>query len=162
MFKDCAKQACSMSYSWESGVYIDSGRSPEEWGEERQGTAHWNLVSESHVEGEIVAVWTTQILCTFCWSYTHVVDISNHYLFLSWGGVGLSPPEVSATICPIVPAADNGWLMWSSRWDGWQGKPKYSPKTCPCTTLSTTNPTRQARTRATDLRSQQLTAWGCQ
>jgi hypothetical protein len=32
--------------------------------------------------------------------------------------------------------------MWSSRWnENWQGKPKYSEKTCPSATLSTTNPT---------------------
>jgi hypothetical protein len=31
--------------------------------------------------------------------------------------------------------------MWSSRWnENWQGKPKYSGKTCPSATLSTTNP----------------------
>jgi hypothetical protein len=29
----------------------------------------------------------------------------------------------------------------------WQGKPKYSEKTCPDANLSTTNPTRQTRTR---------------
>jgi hypothetical protein len=44
---------------------------------------------------------------------------------------------------PIVPAADDRWWwMWSSRWnDNWQWKPKYSEKTCPSATLSTTNPT---------------------
>jgi hypothetical protein len=32
--------------------------------------------------------------------------------------------------------------MWSSRWnENWQGKPKYSEKTCPSVTLSNTNPT---------------------
>jgi hypothetical protein len=34
-----------------------------------------------------------------------------------------------------------GWL-WSNWWnEDWQGKPKYSEKTCPSATLSTTNPT---------------------
>jgi hypothetical protein len=33
------------------------------------------------------------------------------------------------------------WWLWSSRWDGWQGKPKYSEKTCPSAALSTTDPT---------------------
>jgi hypothetical protein len=34
-----------------------------------------------------------------------------------------------------------GWL-WSNWWnEGWQGKPKYSEKTCTSATLSTTNPT---------------------
>jgi hypothetical protein len=33
-----------------------------------------------------------------------------------------------------------GWriILWN---EDWQGKPKYSEKTCPCVTLSTTNPT---------------------
>jgi hypothetical protein len=32
------------------------------------------------------------------------------------------------------------WWMWSSRWnENWQGKPKYSEKTYPSATLSTTN-----------------------
>jgi hypothetical protein len=31
-----------------------------------------------------------------------------------------------------------GWRIW---WNEWQGKPKYSEKTCPDATLSTTNPT---------------------
>jgi hypothetical protein len=32
--------------------------------------------------------------------------------------------------------------VWSSRWnEDWQGKPKYSEKTCPSAILSTTNPT---------------------
>jgi hypothetical protein len=35
---------------------------------------------------------------------------------------------------------DGDWRNW---WDAdWQGKPKYSEKTCPSDTLSTTNPTR--------------------
>jgi hypothetical protein len=43
---------------------------------------------------------------------------------------------------------------------GWQGKPKYSEKTCPGAILSTTNPTCQtrARTRAAAVGSQRLTA----
>jgi hypothetical protein len=36
-----------------------------------------------------------------------------------------------------------GWLWWwRILWnEDWQGKPKYSEKTCPSATLSTTNPT---------------------
>jgi hypothetical protein len=35
-----------------------------------------------------------------------------------------------------------GWLWgWRNWWNEWQGKPKYSEKTCPDATLSTTNPT---------------------
>jgi hypothetical protein len=33
------------------------------------------------------------------------------------------------------------WWLWSNRWNAnWQGKPKYSEKTFPSVTLSTTNP----------------------
>jgi hypothetical protein len=35
-----------------------------------------------------------------------------------------------------------GWLWrWRIWWNEWQGKPKYSEKTCPDATLPTTNPT---------------------
>jgi hypothetical protein len=34
-----------------------------------------------------------------------------------------------------------GWWVWSKKWNAWQGKPSYSENTCPCATLSTTNPT---------------------
>jgi hypothetical protein len=36
-----------------------------------------------------------------------------------------------------------GWLWWWRIWwnENWQRKPKYSEKTCPSATLSTTNPT---------------------
>jgi hypothetical protein len=35
-----------------------------------------------------------------------------------------------------------GWLWgWRICWNEWQGKPKYSEKSCPDATLSTTNPT---------------------
>jgi hypothetical protein len=35
------------------------------------------------------------------------------------------------------------WLWWCRIWwnEDWQGKPKYSEKTCPSATLATTNPT---------------------
>jgi hypothetical protein len=60
-----------------------------------------------------------------------------YFLGVEWD---LSPLGTSATIHPTVPALDNGWQVLSNRWDNWQGKPKYSEKTCPSATLSTTNP----------------------
>jgi hypothetical protein len=44
---------------------------------------------------------------------------------------------------PIVPAPDDRWWwLWRHWWnEDWQGKPKYSEKTCPNATLPTTNPT---------------------
>jgi hypothetical protein len=45
---------------------------------------------------------------------------------------------------PIVTAPDDRWWwLWRNWWnEDWQGIPKYSDKTCPSATLSTTNPTR--------------------
>jgi hypothetical protein len=44
---------------------------------------------------------------------------------------------------PIVPTPDDRWWwLWRNWWyEDWRGKPKYSEKTCPSATLSTTNPT---------------------
>jgi hypothetical protein len=44
---------------------------------------------------------------------------------------------------PIVPTPDDiRWWLWRNGWnEDWQGKPKYSEKTCPSATLPTTNPT---------------------
>jgi hypothetical protein len=62
------------------------------------------------------------------------------FFFISWGGVRLNPLGTSATNWPIVPARDDRWI-WSVWWnENWQGKVKYSEKTCPSATLSTTNP----------------------
>jgi hypothetical protein len=47
------------------------------------------------------------------------------------GGVHLGPLGTSATNWPIVPTPDD--------YDGWQVKPKYSEKTYPSATSSTTN-----------------------
>jgi hypothetical protein len=45
--------------------------------------------------------------------------------------------------CLIVPAPVEKWgWLWRNWWnEDWQGKPKYSEKTCPSVTFSTTNPT---------------------
>jgi hypothetical protein len=57
-------------------------------------------------------------------------------------GVGLSPLGTAATNRPIVQAPDVRWgWLWSNWWnEDWQGKPKYSEKSCPSATLSTTIP----------------------
>jgi hypothetical protein len=57
--------------------------------------------------------------------------------FLGWGESLLGTSTIN---WPIVPYPDDRWWMWSGRWnENWQGKPKYSEKTCLSTTLSTTN-----------------------
>jgi hypothetical protein len=53
-------------------------------------------------------------------------------------GVRLNPLGTAATTGPD----DRWWWLWSNWWnEDWQGKPKYSEKTCPSATSSTTNPT---------------------
>jgi hypothetical protein len=88
--------------------------------------------------------------------------------FWHWGAVTLRHPFFlswvetdAATVWPIVPAQDDRWWwLWSNRLNAnWQGKPKYSEKTCPSATLSTTNPTwlNRARTKAATVRDRRLT-----
>jgi hypothetical protein len=57
-------------------------------------------------------------------------------------GVGLSP-LYCGHFWPFVSAPDDRWgWLWSNWWnEDWQGKPKYSDKTCPSATLFTTNHT---------------------
>jgi hypothetical protein len=71
----------------------------------------------------------------------YVSDIEAWVCFIA-SGVGLSP-LYCGHFWPIVQAPDNGWgWLWSNWWnEDWQGKPKYSEKTCPSATSSTTNPT---------------------
>jgi hypothetical protein len=71
---------------------------------------------------------------------------------------------VESVLGPLRTSATSGLLYvprWLWRWriwwnEDWQGKPKYSEKTCPNSTLSTTNPTCQ--TWAAAVGSQRLTA----
>jgi hypothetical protein len=79
----------------------------------------------------------------FTWLRVYEVCVCSFSL-VSWGGVRQIPLGTSATNWPVVPAADDrSWWLWSSRWnENWQGKHKYSEKTYPSATLSTTNPTR--------------------
>jgi hypothetical protein len=63
------------------------------------------------------------------------------YFFILWGGT--KSTKYCGHFLPVVHAPDNRWgWLWSNWWnEDWQGKPKYSEKTCPSATLSTTNPT---------------------
>jgi hypothetical protein len=62
-------------------------------------------------------------------------------IFIILNGVRLSPLGTAATtgLFIIPPPDDRWWWLWNSLWnEDWQGKPKYSKKTYPSTTLSTT------------------------
>jgi hypothetical protein len=64
-------------------------------------------------------------------------------IFFSWSELWDSPLCTVAIVWPIVPATDDIWWLWNNQCDAnCQRKPKYSKKTFPSATLSTTNPTR--------------------
>jgi hypothetical protein len=64
-----------------------------------------------------------------------------YFFFILWGGT--KSTRYCGHFWPIVQTPDDRWgWLWSNWWnEDWQGKLKYSEKTCPSTTLSTTNPT---------------------
>jgi hypothetical protein len=72
---------------------------------------------------------------------TSSLHISLRFIFIA-SGVGLSP-LYCGYFWPIVPTPGDRWgWLWRNLWnEDWQGKPKYSEKTCPSATSSTTNPT---------------------
>jgi hypothetical protein len=65
-----------------------------------------------------------------------------------WSPTGSTGHVGHQLACCTYPGWLWGWRIWWN--DDWQGKPKYSEKTCPRATSSTTNPTwpDRARTRA--------------
>jgi hypothetical protein len=91
------------------------------------------------------AYYKTSIWLKSHFTGTHALGFSvsyyyYYYYYYYWG-------ETESTwYCghywPIVPAPnDIWWWLWSRGWnEDWQGKPKYSEKTCPSATYSTTNP----------------------
>jgi hypothetical protein len=84
------------------------------------------------------------IICASCYvsRFSYLENIFQTTTDMVGCGMRLYPFGTSATIWPIVPAPDDGWWwVWSNRWNDWQGKLKYSEKTCPSAALSTTNPT---------------------
>jgi hypothetical protein len=89
-------------------------------------------------------------------AYT-LLQPSFFFSFLVW------VESTSATNWPIVPAQDNiWWWMWSSWWnENWQGKQKYSEKTCPSAICSPQIPhdLNWAWTRTAAVGSRQLTTW---
>jgi hypothetical protein len=106
---------------------------------------------------------STQACCTIKSSFSTLKGCYYILVLLFLSGVGLSPLGTAATtgLLRQLQMIDDGWMR-SSRWnENWQGKPKYSEKTCPSTTLSTTNPIWQdsGSTGAVTVGSQRLTAW---
>jgi hypothetical protein len=75
-----------------------------------------------------------------CDAQSHDFCVRTVFFFFWWGGTYVT--RYCGHFWPIVQPDDRwGWL-WSNWWNGdWQGKPKYSEKTCPSAIVSTTNPT---------------------
>jgi hypothetical protein len=107
-------------------------------------TNHCRLSAPSRTWRHATPWWQGSHLTTES-SRKHPVSASASLCFfliqLVGGGVHLGPIDTAATDLPIV--ACPGWLWrWRILWnEDWQGKPKYSKKTHPSATLSTTNPT---------------------
>jgi hypothetical protein len=112
------------------------------------------LVPTSHThfhlfDDHLWSQWHLGLYCRICCiiysSVLFCVDwIFNSFLVPSFfsHGVRLSPLGTAATVWPIVPAQMiRWWWLWGNWWiANWQGKLKYSEKTCPGAILSTTNP----------------------
>jgi hypothetical protein len=77
--------------------------------------------------------------CENCYSAVQVVS-SLHSFFL-WGGTYVT--RYCGHFWSYCTAPDDRWgWLWSNWWnEDWQGKSKYSEKTCPSAILSNTNPT---------------------
>jgi hypothetical protein len=97
------------------------------------------------------------------WLYSPILGLGRlheTFHFISVTGsrtVGWTPWTGDRLVARSLLTAN--WLWWWRSWWNervWQGKPKYSEKTCPDATLTTTNPTCQ--TRAGAVGSQRVTA----
>jgi hypothetical protein len=83
------------------------------------------------------------------WKYNHNFCNTYHFMFflglfflicIVGGGVQIGSTRHVGHL--LAYCTCSGWLWgWRIWWNEWQGKPKYSEKTCPDATLSTANPT---------------------
>jgi hypothetical protein len=117
-----------------------------------RGLSHWEPKSQcSRTARKPTLTWrhfhrSNVKLRKLFWSEYFMVIIFDSMevvrIFFIASGMGLSP-LYCGHFWPIVLAPDVRWgWLWSNWWnEDWQGKPKYSEKTCPSSTLSTTNPT---------------------
>jgi hypothetical protein len=105
----------------------------------------WSVTQPSKEESDVPTKPKDVVICRLSVA-SHIYgggvkwDVFFLLLFLvGWGWVSW----YCGQYWPIVPAPDDRWWwLWRNWWNiDWQGKPKYSEKTCPSATLSITNPT---------------------
>jgi hypothetical protein len=79
-------------------------------------------------------------MCAWTGSSTCALKRGRIFFLICIVGGGI---KVHSTLRPpMAYCASPGWLWWwKNRWNDWQGKLKYSKKTCPSAALSTANPT---------------------
>jgi hypothetical protein len=89
-----------------------------------------------------ISNWKISHFLTCLYFVFQYFEYGEYLVFNSHSGGGVQ-------ICPLGTSATKwlntfpGWLWWWRIWwnEDWQEKPKYSERTCPSATLSTTNPT---------------------
>jgi hypothetical protein len=97
---------------------------------------------------------------SFLWLYSPILGLGRLHETIRFISVTKSrtvsrTPWTSDQLVARTLRVCSGWLWgWRSWWNErfWQGKPKYSEKTCPDATLLTTNPTCQTRREPGPLR----------
>jgi hypothetical protein len=75
----------------------------------------WNFCIATDVNYRIsyVGVFRDPLVCDIISQR----DCLIFFFLVTWGGVRLSPLGTSATNWPIVPAPDDRWWVWTSRWN---------------------------------------------
>jgi hypothetical protein len=110
-------------------------------------TQNFNLTSLSRFESGISRTQnmlniTSLLLMTG--PVFHCPSVCFGRVFVNSYSGGWSPSWIHSARRPLNGLCTcPGWLWWWRIWwnEDWQGKPKYSEKTCPSATLFTTNPT---------------------
>jgi hypothetical protein len=100
----------------------------------------------SHPEKNITLILTNVRIFVsfhlFLTSSSVLLILINLFFFICILGGGVQTGSTRHVGHLLAYCTCPGWLWgWKSWWNEWKGKPKYSEKTCPDATLSTTNPT---------------------
>jgi hypothetical protein len=101
----------------------------------------------------LLSAWKANICFILSWLHHHV----KLFFLIRIVGGGVQAGSTRYVGHWMAYCIYPGWLWWWRNWwdEDWQEKPKYSEKTCPSATLSTT----RDRTWAAALGSHRLTAW---